>query len=228
MSFYEELLSATAPDRARLLSVPLFTEVMAGRATRELYIAFLTEAYHHVKHTVPLMMACGGRLTDEHEWLRERITHYIDEEYGHHEWILNDIGAAGGDAEVVRHSRPSAETELMVSYAYDTIHRGNPVGFFGMVHVLEGTSIELATAAAGQIAGALQLPKKAFTYLNSHGALDLEHVDFFRDLVNRLDRPADRDAVVHGARMFFRLYGDIFRHLHLEYFSCNSKAAVSC
>ncbi len=228
MSFHEELLHATAPDRARLLSNPLFAEVMAGKATRELYIAFLTQAYHHVRYTVPLMMACGGRLTGEHEWLRELITHYIEEEYGHHEWILSDIAAAGGDVAAARRSQPSAETELMVAYAYDTIQRGNPVGFFGMVHVLEGTSTELATAAAGQIAAALQLPKKAFTYLNSHGALDLEHVDFFRDLVNRLDRVEDRAAVIHGARMFFRLYGDIFRQLHQEYFSCNSKAAVSC
>jgi pyrroloquinoline quinone (PQQ) biosynthesis protein C len=227
MSFYDTLQKETAPDRERLLSNPLFAEVMAGRVTRELYIAFLTEAYHHVKHTVPLMMACGGRLTDEHEWLRERITHYIDEEYGHHEWILSDIAAAGGDAEAVRKGRPSPETELMVAYAYDTIQRGNPVGFFGMVHVLEGTSIELATAAAGQIAGALGLPKKALTYLNSHGALDLEHVDFFRDLVNRLDREADRTAVIHSARMFFRLYGDIFHRLHQEYSPCNFKQAAS-
>ena len=28
---------------------------------------------------------------------------------------------------------PSPATELMVAYAYDTIHRGNPVSFFGMV-----------------------------------------------------------------------------------------------
>ena len=27
---------------------------------------------------------------------------------------------------------------MMVAYAYDTIARGNPVGFLGMVHVLEG------------------------------------------------------------------------------------------
>ena len=32
----------------------------------------------------------------------------------------------------------------MVAYAYDMIHRVNPIGFFGMVLVLEGTS----TAAA--------------------------------------------------------------------------------
>jgi hypothetical protein len=43
----------------------------------------------------------------------------------------------------------SLPIELMVAYLYDLIARGNPVGLFGMVNVLEGTSIALATQAAG-------------------------------------------------------------------------------
>ena len=227
MSFYEELQEATAAARGELLSLPLFADALAGRVTRPLYIAFLSQAYHHVKHTVPLMMACGARLDDEYEWLRGKIVHYIEEEYGHHEWVLNDIEASGGDPVRVRFGRPSLETELMVSYAYDTINRGNPLGFFGMVHVLEGTSTALATQAAQQIAQALQLPKTAFSYLSSHGALDVGHVDFFRELVNRITDPRDQDAVIHASRRFYRLYGDIFRQLHQEHSSCVSKKAAS-
>ena len=62
----------------------------------------------------------------------------------------------------------------MVSYAYDTIQRGNPVGFFGMVLVLEGTSVALATRAANSIQTSLDLPRNAFSYLLSHGDLDIE------------------------------------------------------
>jgi hypothetical protein len=53
--------------------------------------------------------------------------------------------------DAVRDGRPSLPIELMVSYLYDLIARGNPVGLFGMVNVLEGTSIALATHAAGSI-----------------------------------------------------------------------------
>ncbi|HSW15041.1 MAG TPA: iron-containing redox enzyme family protein [Solimonas sp.] len=227
MSFYEELQEATAAARGELLGLPLFADALGGRVTRPLYVAFLTEAYHHVKHTVPLMMACGARLDDDQEWLRGKLAHYIEEEFGHQEWVLNDIKAAGGDPERVRYGRPAAATELMVAYAYDTVMRGNPIGFFGMVHVLEGTSTALATQAAQQIAQALQLPKAAFSYLSSHGALDISHVDFFRDLVNRLESPRDQAAVIHASRMFYRLYGDIFRHLHQEHSPCVSKKAAS-
>lgn len=228
MKFHEILERHTQDARHEFLSQPLFADALAGRVSVPLYIAFLGQAYHHVKHTVPLMMACGARLGEDYEWLREKLVHYIDDEVGHQEWILNDIAACGGDAEAVRRSRPAPPTELMVSYAYDTVARGNPVGFFGMVHVLEGTSITLATQAATQIAQALQLPKKAFSYLNSHGALDVGHVKFFQDLVDGFDKPIDREAIIHASRMFSRLYGDIFHHLHQEHAVCDSNIPVAC
>ncbi len=101
----------------------------------------------------------------------------------------------------------------MVAYVYDRIARHNPASFFGMVNVLEGTSIALATQAAGVLQDKLELPAKAFSYLTSHGSLDLEHIEFFKKLMNRLDDEDDKAAVVHTARVVYRLYGDIFRSL---------------
>jgi pyrroloquinoline quinone (PQQ) biosynthesis protein C len=213
MTFSAELRAATVTERDRLLAAPLITDCLAGRVSRESYRAFLTEAYHHVKHTVPLLMACGARLPERLEWLRRGVAEYIDEEYGHEQWILADLDAAGFDSAAAHDAQPSAETELMVSYAYDTVQRGNPVGFFGMVLVLEGTSAAIATNAAEIIGARLELPRRALTYLLSHGSLDQQHVGHFDALIDRLDAAADRAAVLHAARMFYRLYGDVFRAL---------------
>jgi len=101
----------------------------------------------------------------------------------------------------------------MVSYAYDTVQRGNPVGFFGMVLVLEGTSAAIATRAAEIIAARLGLPQRACTYLLSHGSLDQKHVGQFDNLMDKLEDAADRAAVLRAARVFYRLYGDVFRAL---------------
>jgi hypothetical protein len=158
-------------------------------------------------------MACGARLPERLEWLRHGVAEYIEEEYGHEQWILADLAAAGFDSAAARDGTPSAETELMVSYAYDTVQRGNPVGFFGMVLVLEGTSAAIATRAAEIIGAKLELPRRACTYLLSHGNLDQQHVGHFDALIDRLDETADRAAVLHAARMFYRLYGDVFRAL---------------
>jgi pyrroloquinoline quinone (PQQ) biosynthesis protein C len=213
MPYFEELQRQTANARAELFAIPVIRESLAGRITREQYLAFLTEAYHHVKHTVPLLMACGSRLPESHGWLRTAVAAYIAEESGHEEWILSDIAASGGDPAAVHAGTPAPATELMVAYVYDFIARRNPLGFFGMVHVLEGTSTALATQAAQVIRAALELPPEAFTYLTSHGSLDQEHVRFFTSLMDRIDAPEDKAAITHVATMVYRLYGDIFRAL---------------
>ncbi|MDF3932545.1 TenA family transcriptional regulator [Pseudomonas citronellolis] len=213
MAFFDTLQSATAAEREALFGVPVIRDALAGVVSLEGYLAFLAQAYHHVRHTVPLMMACGARLPERLEWLRGAVCEYIEEEYGHEHWILADIAACGGDPERVRASRPDQPIELMVAFLYDLIARGNPVGLFGMVNVLEGTSIALATHAAGSIQKGLGLPQSAFSYLSSHGALDQDHMATYRGLMDRLDDPADQAAVVHAAKVVYRLYADMFRGL---------------
>jgi pyrroloquinoline quinone (PQQ) biosynthesis protein C len=213
MIFHEQLARVTAPDREFLLSAPVIQRALAGNVTRELYVAFLTQAYHHVRHTVPLLMAVGARVPERHAWLRDAVLHYLEEETGHDEWILNDIERAGGDRTAAAASEPSIATEAMVAYAYDTVMRRNPLGFFGMVHVLEGTSVALALNAAGRIQQALQLPSNAFTYLKSHGELDKEHINDLAGILERFTDEDDRQAVIRCARGIYWLYGQMFRGL---------------
>lgn len=218
MAFYDELLKATEAERKELLSLPLITQGAAGRISLATYVAFLTQAYHHVKHTTPLLMTCGGCLPGKYEWLRTAIGEYIEEEMGHQEWVLDDIAVCGGDKEAVRLGKsPAAQasqaTEFMVAYAYDMIHRVNPIGFFGMVLVLEGTSTAVATQAGEKLMQSLNLPKKAFSYLLSHGSLDISHVSFYESLVNQITDAEDQAMLIHSAKNFYKLYGDIFRDI---------------
>jgi pyrroloquinoline quinone (PQQ) biosynthesis protein C len=215
LKFHDHLLSATAEERAALIATPIIQSTLRGEVSAPSYLAFLTEAYHHVRHTVPLLAACKAALPERLAWMAPHIDEYIAEESGHDEWILDDITACGGNARAVREGRPRPATELMVAYAYDTIARRHPVGFFGMVLVLEGTSVALALNAADRIQHALRLPDHAFSYLRSHGELDREHIGHFAALMNMLDAPADQQAVVHAARMFYGLYRGVFESLPL-------------
>ncbi len=211
MSFHAHLLAATANERAELQSIPILQRALAGQIRRAEYAAFLGEAYQHVRHTVPLLMACGARLPDRLDWLRGAVAEYIEEEIGHEAWILDDLEAMGESRAHWAGRAPSLATELMVAYAYDGIARVHPLSFFGMVLVLEGTSVALATRAAEAIERSLGLPRSAFSYLRSHGDLDIEHVGFFEGLMDRIEDAADQAAIIHAARRFYRLYGDIFR-----------------
>ena len=213
MNLFELVGQQTSELRSRLLGQPVISDCLAGRVSVDTYAAFLAEAYHHVRHTVPLLMACGSRLPNRLEWLRAAVIDYVDEEYGHERWILGDLEALGRDAKTLAASEPGPATELMVAYAYDTVQRRNPVGFFGMAYVLEGTSVAIATRAAHVLKRELGLPERALRYLLSHGAVDIGHVERLGTLLNRLDVPADRLAVLHAARIFYRLYGAVFESL---------------
>lgn len=213
MSFFQRLQAATQEQRQVLVAAPIVQACLAGEVSLPSYLAFLREAYHHVSHTVPLLAACRDRLPARLAWLHPALDEYIDEEHGHDQWILNDIAACGFAPEPVRDGTPGFATEVMVAYAYDTIARRNPVGFFGMVHVLEGTSVALALTAADRIQEGLGLPGQAFSYLRSHGTLDQAHTAQFARLMDRLDDAGDQAAVIYAANMFYRLYGNVFRDL---------------
>jgi pyrroloquinoline quinone (PQQ) biosynthesis protein C len=213
MSFFDELLARTSAEREGFQEIPIIRRTLGGGAvTGAMYVDFLTQAYHHVKHTFPLLALAASRTTDSA--YQKALLSYMNEERGHDEWILDDIGAIGGDAEGVREGRPGAACELMVGYSYFAIEHVSPFALLGSVHVLEGMSVAFAQGAASAIQASLGVRREeGFSYLRSHGALDVEHVAFFRGLVNEMADEKIREIVVHSSKMFYKLYGDIFREL---------------
>ena len=79
-NFFETVKSQTQAEREYLLAAPIITRVFNGQVSITEYASFLAQAYHHVKHTVPLLMAVGAKLSIEQEWIREAVAEYIEEE----------------------------------------------------------------------------------------------------------------------------------------------------
>ncbi|WP_329741850.1 iron-containing redox enzyme family protein [Dyella sp. A6] len=210
LSTHERLVLETAAARETLLSIPIIRRTLGGDVARAEYLLFLQQVYHHVRHTVPRVMEMRHQLPERLRWMQPAVAGYIAAESSHEQWILDDIAEAGGDAAAARQSTPLPATEMMMAYAHDTIQRGNPVGFLGMVFVLESASAALSMLAAGAIQRALNLPRTALRYLSSHAVRDLAHVGFYRDLVNRIDDESDRQALINAAGRFYELYGAIF------------------
>ena len=210
LSFFDRLVRETAKERQVLYSVEQIRDGVQGHISLETYIAYLTEAYHHVKYTVPLMQTAIARLSSRQRWMAEAFEEYIEEERGHEEWILNDIRNAGGNAEAVRHGEPLAATAAMVDFAYGYVNYVNPAGLLGMVFVLEGTSTALATRGAEAVKHSLGLKDNCFSYLTSHGALDIEHIAYFQGLVAKIEDAEDQEAIIEMAKRVFLLFADVF------------------
>ena len=179
---------------------------------KSLYVAFLTEAYHHVKHTFPLLALAASRTNDER--YRDALVEYMEEERGHEKWILDDIRIMGGDDDAVRYGEPGPACRVMLAFAYHAIEHVSPYAMLGSVHVLEGMSALLADQLANALKRCFGTEDEAgLVYLTSHGSLDQEHVVFFRTLVDGFDEPAVQNVIIDHAKIFYRLYGDIFRDL---------------
>src|SRR3984893_2950602 len=212
MNFHERLVAETADSRKAFLAIPIVQHAIRNGASRSLYLDFLAEAYHHVKHTFPLLALAASRTSDER--YQDALVEYMEEERGHEKWILDDIRTIGGDPDAVRTGNPGMPCQIMVGYAYYAIERISPYAFLGSVHVLEGMSVLLADKLAGALKKSPSLESDAgFTYLRTHGSLDTDHVAFFRKLVDGFDNPETQSIIITSARIFYRLYGTIFHEL---------------
>ena len=215
MSFHADLQLQTATAHQRLVGIPIIQGCLRGDVSLPSYVAFLSEAYHGARHAAPLLRACQAALPQRHARLATALPGLIDEQQGQAPRILADLRACCVDSEAVRHARPTAATELMVAYAYDTITRGNPLGFLGLLHVLRSAGAALALQVAERLQARLQLPESACTHLRTGGAQSLQQARTLAQLLDGLTEPQDQADVVHAAKMFYRLYGDVFRSLPL-------------
>ena len=221
MTFYQRLLDETASQRQDFQSIELIQHTVHHGVTPDLYAKYLEQAYHHVRFTVPLLELARDTCTAKDAAYTAALTEYVAEESGHDEWILDDIKAlgagseaVGGDIEAVRNGQGGFACRMMVAYAHYAIEHISPYAMLGMVHVLEGMSVDLADKAAGAIAASFgDNPPNAFSYLTSHGALDTEHVQFFEDLVNGLGDAETKEIIVAAAKDFYVLFGNMFREL---------------
>jgi heme oxygenase len=216
MSFFLRLRQATEVERQALFCVPQIVDGLHGRINREAYIAYLAQAYHHVRHTVPLMRLARSRMKPGYSGLAAALDTYIEEEMGHEAWILHDIAASGGHASNVAVSAPNAATSAMVRHAYRAVGQGNPLALFGMIFVLEDTSAAIASRGAAGLAASLGLGPECFTYLSSHGELDQEHLQHFTQLTEQIQDPDDQADIIDMARQIYRLFADLFRSIPHE------------
>ena len=215
-SFYQILQAETEAARQAFFSTPMLLDAAENGVEAGLYINYLTQAYHHVRQTCPLLAAAFGRCGSNDDVLRDALIEYIDDEKGHEKWILNDIRAIGGQEAVDRAISYEGDqaVRVMVGYVYYAIDRISPYAMLGMVHVLEGTSVDIASLAADSIAKRLGIPTtKGFSYLTSHGAVDLEHVQFFERLVNQIDNKCQQEIIIDTARITYQLWGNMFSNL---------------
>lgn len=211
--FYDRLVADVKAERDAFLSLPVIQAGLRGEFTKEAYIGYLSEAFHHVRHTVPLMETVRSRLAPDRYTLIEALSDYILERRGHEKWILEDIKHTGADADAVRDGDPSEATQELLAYMYYQATHRDPIGFFGMLYIIEITGSELASGTLEQFMATLGLPEKCFSYLISHSSEDMNNTDFFRILMEHILDPDEQARIIKVAKHVYGLYGKVFESI---------------
>ena len=97
MSFFITLVEDSDASRRALEDEPRVHAMIHHGLKLQEYRAFLHDLYHIVWHFCPVMAAAAARCGDEFRDVRYELYERIEEEKGHEDWVLEDIGAMGGD-----------------------------------------------------------------------------------------------------------------------------------
>jgi pyrroloquinoline quinone (PQQ) biosynthesis protein C len=207
MSFFIRLLETTDARRVELEALPKIQEMLNGKMTREEYKTFLLDLYHIVWHFCPIMAAAASRCPDEFKEVRYHLYHNIDEEKGHEIMVLDDLKAFDVDPDMAKKSTPSHAVQAMIAFNYYTCERVHPCSVVGMLYALELISSVYSGQLAASISLGLDMPvTKGFTFLDSHSAMDLNHVAELRELLQTIRDPHVQDIIINAIQMNFYMF----------------------
>lgn len=212
MDRFEQLVEATRSDYVEhVLSNPLIAKLMAGQVSHDLYAAYLGQTYHLVRHTSRTLALAASRLPEEQRGLRAWFLEQATEEDGHELFCVKDLKNLGLEPATVIDAGPGPGAWGLFTQNYYMAAQGNPVGMLGVATATEGMGAELAGGMAQVLVERYDVPEVAVTFLRSHAGFDKKHLEEARHAVNAFAiRDEDFRHVLHGRRMTYRCYGQLF------------------
>jgi pyrroloquinoline quinone (PQQ) biosynthesis protein C len=209
MSFFITLVEKSDASRRAIEIAPKVQAMMHKGLTLPEYRAFLRDLYHIVWHFCPIMASAAARCGESLRGIRYELYERIEEEKGHEDWVLEDIAAVGGGANV---QAPSAPVQAMIGYNYYAAERVHPCSVLGMLYVLEVIASVYGGKAADSIARAIGRDpgKGGFRFLSSHATMDADHLAQLNVLLKTIADPAAQTAIIDSTRVNFHQFGQLF------------------
>ena len=212
MSFFITLVESSDASRRAIETSPRVHAMMHKGLALPEYLAFLRDLYHIVWHFCPIMATAAARCGDSLRGIRYDLYERIEEEKGHENWVLEDIGALGGDAGGMGAASPSAPVQAMIGFNYYAAERVHPCSVLGMLYVLEVVASVYGGKAADSIARAIgrKTGKGGFRFLSSHATMDVDHMAKLNLLLKTIEEPAAQAAVISSTQVNFHQFGQLF------------------
>lgn len=214
MSFFIRLIEDSDAGRRTLEDAPRVHAMIHHGLTLAEYRAFLHDLYHIVWHFCPVMAAAAARCGDDFRDVRYALYERIEEEKGHEAWVLEDIGAMGGDVSQVGATPPSDPVQAMIGFNYHGAEHVHPCSVLGMLYMLEVVSSVYGGRVSDSIARALgrDVDGGGFKFLTSHATMDVDHMASLNQLIKTISDSAAQRSIINSTRVnffqFTQMFGD--------------------
>jgi pyrroloquinoline quinone (PQQ) biosynthesis protein C len=212
MSFFIQLVETSDASRRALESEPAVHSMIHNGLTLAEYSAFLRDLYHIVWHLCPVMAAAAARCDDRFRDIRYELYERIEEEKGHEDWVLEDVGAIGGDVRRTRELAPSAPVQAMIAFNYYSAERVHPCSVLGMLYVLEVVASVYGGRVADSIARSIgrSVDGGGFKFLSSHATMDVDHLAKLNRLLKTIGDPVAQTAIINSTCVNFHQFTQLF------------------
>jgi pyrroloquinoline quinone (PQQ) biosynthesis protein C len=193
---------------------PAARRLFDGSIDTKDYATWLTQTYHYVRWTMPLLACAGQRMkrTGRHLVLAELLLQKSSEELGHERWLLADLKNLGWRREQVERCGMHPAVAAYVAWNRFTAELGSPTAFLGTAYVLEYLSVHRAGVAVRQLLARNAIPRirKAVTFLRGHADADGAHVAELAAVLRTLTDADEQAAILLSARTTRVLYTGLF------------------
>ena len=208
------LTEATSRYRHQMEALPQLQAMLGGNFSKSSYAKFLIELYPIVSNFCPLMAAAAGRCADRYANLRHYLYGHIEHEKDHETMVINDLEQIGYRCDDLPRENPGPAARAMLAYNYYAIDRIDPHYVIGMLYVLELMSSGYASNIAQSISRAIDHPMtRGFSFLDSHGTLDDDHLADLIGLIQSIESPELVEKVVDSVDMNFYLFRQVISDL---------------
>ena len=180
---------------------------------RKTYVAYLSRvASQYAPHSPEVMSLAAGRCITSRPALGVYLLRHAADERGHNEWAADDLRDLKVTRAAAAAARPVPACAALIGYTHFLAARGNPVGLYGWMYVLEAVGADLGADVARALKrGDHGLPAR---FVGGHGAADRKHIKEIEDQIARhVTDPADQADVVEAAEVTADLYVRMFEQL---------------
>jgi 3-oxoacyl-[acyl-carrier-protein] synthase-3 len=171
-----ELAAVWHDYQSRLRRTPLIRSITTQSFTPQNYLAWMSSWIPQVRYGSHWMRRAAAQLREPFLELKQLIDAHAQDEQKDYEILFDDYKSAGGPERDLEALRRNPGGEALNAFMFSRAERTNPVDLLGAIYIIEGTGQRVIPQLLPAMRAQLDLPARAFRFLNYHGSNDEAHL----------------------------------------------------